>query len=343
MQREFKSTATMGDGIHTGGQIAKRLDKSSVDAPDVECNSLCRAKTKFNLRSSDMPNVLVTGTSKGIGYATALELARTGHTVYATMRDPGRAPELGEAVAKEKLPVKILVMDVDSDESVAKAFGEIRAQGGQIDAIVNNAGIERTGAIEELPLEDFRAVMETNYFGALRCIQAVLPEMRKRKSGCIINVTSVAGRIASSPLAPYTASKWALEALSEALAQEVKQFNIRVAIVEPGIIDTAMARRIEAPVNGTRYRHTRRFAGLFQASFAAPVDRGPAHVGKKILEIIESGTWQLRHPVGPDAAPFLDWRKGMTDEQWADWGSLDDEAWYARVQRDFGLDARPKN
>ena len=290
-----------------------------------------------------MPNVLVTGTSQGIGYATTLELARAGHTVYATMRNPGRAPELGEAVAKEKLPVKILVMDVDSDASVSKAFGEIRAQGGRIDVVVNNAGIERAGAIEEVPLEDFRAVMETNYFGVLRCIKAVLPEMRERQSGCIINVSSVAGRIAGSPLSPYHASKWALEALSEALAQEVKQFNIRVALVEPGIIDTAMAQHIGEPVNGTRYRHSRRFAGLFQASLAAPIDRGPAHVAKKILEVIESGTWQLRHPVGPDAVPFIDWRKGMTDEQWAEWGALDDEAWYERVQKDFGLDARPKN
>lgn len=290
-----------------------------------------------------MSNVLVTGTSKGIGLATALELGRAGHTVYATMRNPGRAPQLGEAVAKEKLPVKILVMDVDSDSSVPEAVSTIRAEGGRIDALVNNAGIERSGAIEELPLEAFRAVMETNYFGALRCIQAVLPEMREHRSGCVVNVSSVAGRIAGSPLAPYHASKWALEALSEALAQEVKPFNIRVAVVEPGIIDTAMARRIETPVNGTRYRHTRRFPGLFQASFAAEADRSPVQVARKIREIIENGTWQLRHPVGPDAAPFLDWRRGMTDEQWVEWGALDDEAWYKRVQQDFGLDARLKN
>jgi NAD(P)-dependent dehydrogenase (short-subunit alcohol dehydrogenase family) len=288
-----------------------------------------------------MAQVLISGTSTGIGFATALELARAGHTVYATMRNPGRAPQLGEAVAKEKLPVKILVMDVDSDSSVRDAMADVRSQGGTIDVLVNNAGIERNGAIEELPLEAFRAAMETNYFGALRCIKAVLPEMRVRGSGCIINVTSVAGRIASSPLAPYAASKWALEALSEALSQEVKQFNIRVAVVEPGIIDTPMARRIEAPVDGTRYRHTRRFPGLFQASLAS--SRPPDQVAKKIREIIENGTWQLRHPVGPDAAPFLDWRKGMTDEQWAEWGALDDHAWYERVQQDFGLDARPKN
>ena len=289
-----------------------------------------------------MANVLVTGTSKGIGYATALALGRAGHTVYATMRNPTRAPQLGEAVAREKLPVKIMVMDVDSDASVAQAFAAIRAEGGRIDALVNNAGIGEVGAIEEAPMEMFRATMETNYFGALRCIKAVLPEMRERKGGCIINVTSVAGRIAASPEGAYTASKFALEALSEALAQEVKPFNIRVAIIEPGIIDTPMARSVDTPAAETKYRHAKRFAGLFQASFAAPIDRSPDQVAKAIIGIIESGTWQLRHPVGPDAVPFLNWRNAMTDEQWVDWAALDDDAWYKRVQDDFGLDARPK-
>jgi NAD(P)-dependent dehydrogenase (short-subunit alcohol dehydrogenase family) len=111
--------------------------------------------------------------------------------------------------------------------------------------------------------------------------------MRERGSGRIVNISSVAGRIASSPTAPYTASKWALEALSEALAQEVKPFNIRVAVVEPGIIDTAKARRIEVPIDGTRYHQTRQCAGLFQAYFAANVSGKPELVARKIREIIE--------------------------------------------------------
>jgi NAD(P)-dependent dehydrogenase (short-subunit alcohol dehydrogenase family) len=290
-----------------------------------------------------MAHLLVTGTSKGIGYATALELGRAGHTVYATMRNPGRAPQLGETVAKEKLPVKILVMDVDSDTSVAETIAGIYAQGGRIDALVNNAGIAEMGAIEEAPMEIFRATMETNFFGALRCIKAVLPKMRERESGCIINVTSISGRFAVSPHGAYAASKFALEALSEVLAQEVKQFNIRVAIVEPGVIDTAMPRGMGAQAGGRVYPQVRRFAGLYRACFEAPVDRAPEQVAKKLREIIEGGTWQLRHPVGPDAVPILEWRKGMTDEQWVQWGALDDEAWYERVQQDFGLDARPNS
>jgi NAD(P)-dependent dehydrogenase (short-subunit alcohol dehydrogenase family) len=287
-----------------------------------------------------MASVLITGTSSGIGLATALAFARAGHKVFATMRNPGRAPELAQMAAAEKLPISISAMDVDSDASVKEAVGKIVKEGGPFDVLVNNAGIERTGSVEELPLAEFRAVMETNYFGAIRCIQAVVPAMRERRSGCVINVTSVAGRIACSPLGPYTASKFALEALSETLAQELKPFNVRVAVVQPGIIETAMSRRIETVQGRSAYPQQRRFAGMFAASLKNPAP--PSVVAAKVLEIADSGTWQLRHPVGPDAAPFLAWRNAMSDEQWVDWGAMDDDDWYRRVEADFGLDARPK-
>jgi NAD(P)-dependent dehydrogenase (short-subunit alcohol dehydrogenase family) len=234
----------------------------------------------------------------------------------------------------------VLALDVDSDQSVESAITQVRSKAGPIDVLINNAGIERSGSIEELPFEAFRSAMETNYFGALRCIRACITEMRERRSGCIINVSSVAGRIASSPLAPYAASKFALEALSEGLAQEMKPFNVRVAIVEPGIIDTPMSRRISDPAEQTRYANVRRFHRLFEASLAAPTP--PTLVAEKIREIIESGTWQLRHPVGPTAVPFLEWRASMNDEEWVNWAALDDDAWSERVQRDFGLDVKPK-
>jgi NAD(P)-dependent dehydrogenase (short-subunit alcohol dehydrogenase family) len=288
-----------------------------------------------------MSTVLVTGCSSGIGLETALALARAGHSVYATMRNPGRDQILREMIDREKLPVSILALDVDSDQSVAAAFSAARSKAGFIDGLVNNAGIESQGAIEELPFEAFRATMETNYFGSLRCIRACLPDMRKRRKGCIVNITSVAGRIASSPLSCYAASKFALEALSESLAQEVKPFNVRVAIVQPGIIDTPMAHRIAKPVINSEYSHVRRLAGIFEAALARPTE--PSIVANKILEIIESNSWQLRYSVGPSAQPYLDWRASMTDEEWVNWGALDDDAWYDRVSRDFGLDARPKS
>ncbi|MGZ4814718.1 MAG: SDR family oxidoreductase [Terriglobales bacterium] len=287
-----------------------------------------------------MAIVVITGTSKGIGFETALVSARAGHTVLATMRNPSRSPELGEIAAREKLPIKISQMDVDSDESVTQAFKAIHREEGPIDVLVNNAGVERAGSIEELPLSEFRAVMETNYFGAIRCIQAVVPHMRQRRSGCIINISSVAGRISNPPLTPYMATKWALEALSEGLAGEMKMFNVRVAVVEPGITDTEMARRLTVGPDSSPYPQYNRFASIFEASLKNPVP--PSVVAQTTLDVVESGTWQLRHPVGAAAEGFLQWRKSFTDEQWAALYAADDETWYARIERDFGMDTRPK-
>src|SRR6476469_9968240 len=125
-----------------------------------------------------MANVAITGTSSGIGLATALELGRAGHTVFATMRNAIRAPQLGEIAKRERLPIQIRELDVDSDESVRDCFANIPQP---IDALVNNAGVERHGSIEELPMEDFISTMNTNYCGAVRCIKAVLPGMREAR------------------------------------------------------------------------------------------------------------------------------------------------------------------
>jgi len=230
-------------------------------------------------------------------------------------------------------------MDVDSDASVQSGIEAIYKDAGHIDVLVNNAGVERNGSIEELPMAEFRAVMETNYFGALRCIKEVVADMRQRRAGCIINVTSVAGRVSTSPLGPYSASKFALEALSEALAQEMKMFGVRVAIVEPGIIDTSMARGLGGPMRDSLYPHQRRFARFFAASLRSP--RPSNIVGEKILEIIESGTWQLRHPVGPGAAPLLASRAATTDEDYVALHGSEDDAWYAAMEKNTGLSIRP--
>ncbi|KIC94869.1 SDR family oxidoreductase [Flavihumibacter solisilvae] len=287
-----------------------------------------------------MANVLITGASRGIGMAAALTLARAGHKVQATMRNPSGSPELSKIASQESLPIIISEMDVDSDVSVDVRISTILRENQHIDVLINNAGIEERGTMEELEMDRFRAVMETNYFGPVRCIKAVLPHMRERRNGLIINIASVAGKISCSPLGPYSASKFALEAISESLAQEVKPFNIRVAIVEPGIIDTAMSRGIADHFRETAYPTSERFSNLFRAALENP--SSTSYVSEKILEIIQSKDWKLRHPAGPDAEPFLQWRLSMSDEEWVDWAAADDETWYKKVEQDFGLKANPK-
>lgn len=276
-----------------------------------------------------MKSVLITGTSKGIGYETALVFARGGFRVHATMRNPAQAPALAVAAAKENLPITVSAMDVDDDTSVSTGIATIESQHGPVDVLVNNAGVERAGSIEEQSMDDFRATMETNYFGALRCIKAVVPQMRRRRSGAIINVSSVAGSFSQPPMTAYCASKWALEAMSESLACEMKFFGVRVALVKPGIIDTAMAQRISR-TGGSDYPHASRISAFFSKTLQhAPVP--PSVVADKILEIVTSGTWQLRHPVGPDAVPLMEFRNQMTDEQWVDLHSSDDEEFQSRM------------
>lgn len=203
----------------------------------------------------------------------------------------------------------------------------------------NNAGIARGGSTEELPLADFRAIMETNYFGVLRCTKAVVGKMRQRGSGLIVNLTSISGKMSTSPLGAYSASKHALEAVREALAQEMKPFGVRVAVVEPGIIDTDMAREVDSDRPKSLYCQPNRFPHYFAASLQMP--RPASLVGEKILEIVESGTWKLRHPVGPDAEQTLAWRAGMTDEEYIAINSIDDDTWYAAMEERFGRSIRP--
>jgi short-subunit dehydrogenase involved in D-alanine esterification of teichoic acids len=181
--------------------------------------------------------------------ATALVLARAGHSVIATMRNPADGVELTRVSSSEGLPLRVEHMDVNSHASVQACLAEIQSRG-PVDVLVNNAGVEHMGAVEECPLDVFRAWMETNYFGALRCIKAVSRQMRERGQGTIINVTSVAGRISVAPMAPYAASKFALEAVSEALAQEMKPFVSVLRLSSPALL-----------ILGWRER-SRRFGGL---------------------------------------------------------------------------------
>jgi NAD(P)-dependent dehydrogenase (short-subunit alcohol dehydrogenase family) len=160
--------------------------------------------------------------------------------------------------------------------------------------------------------------------------------MRKRRSGCIVTVTSVAGRVSSASHSPYTASKWALEALCESLAGEIKAFGVRVAIVEPGVIATPIFDKHKPPEKPSLYPHQRRMHALFTSSLKNPVS--PYLVGETIRGIVDSDSWQLRYPVGPDAAPLLAMRSKITDEEWIAGAAVSDQEWKDRMKQSMGLD-----
>ena len=288
-----------------------------------------------------MPVALVTGTSTGIGFATALHLARHGHRVVATMRDLAKATPLRDAARVEGLPLVVGDLDVTRPDSVERAVAATLEREGPIDVLVNNAGIGGATPLELTPEAEHRAMFETNYWGAIRMIRAVLPSMRERRTGCIVNVTSIAGRVATPNQIAYSASKHALDAASEALAHEVAAFGIRVAIIEPGVIQTAI---FENSAGATRYDKTspyrqimRRNGKFFAAGFRNP--GRPEAVAAVILDAVTTDRPRLRYPVGVDAAGLAAGRARISDEEWvAMGGELSDEEYNVRFKRYFGID-----
>ena len=180
-------------------------------------------------------NLLITGASSGIGAATAILLNQHGYRVWGTIRDVARIQELPENL---RSAVRFIGMDVTDDESVGQAIKQVIEESGHIDILINNAGYGSFGPLEETPIELIRTQMETNYIGAIRVTQALLPSMRERNSGTIVNVTSLAAHFVIPFQIQYSASKFALRALTEGLRQELRPFNIRVFAVEPGDIKT---------------------------------------------------------------------------------------------------------
>ena len=190
-----------------------------------------------------MAVILITGCSSGFGLATALAFARRGDRVWASMRDPGRAGELSARTAAEGLPVELVQLDVTYLHSVRAAVNKVRERDGRIDVLVNNAGMAHLGAVEMLPDPQVRAMFDTNLFGAVAMIRAVLPGMRAQRGGVIVNISSVAGRLPGTPGNwAYSASKHALSSLSDSLAEEVRPFGVRVVCLEPGFFRTGVIR-----------------------------------------------------------------------------------------------------
>lgn len=277
-----------------------------------------------------MSNIVITGCSSGIGFATAVLLAENKHTVFATMRNPSRDIELHNIVEKKGLPIIILPLDVTQDSSVHKAIAQILDNAGKIDVLINNAGIDKIGAVEELPLEEFINEMETNFIGTVRCTKAVLPYMRLRKSGFIINISSVGAKLFDYFNAPYSASKAAVEAFSECLAKEVLPFGIHVAVVEPSVMDTPMQQKSRPATGKTHYPNLERSVAFFEAATDHHV---PPQVAAEVVNSIVNGTSKkFRNPGGPDAVPVLDMRASISDEDWIASAEMDEASWIKMME-----------
>lgn len=286
-----------------------------------------------------MTVALVTGANSGIGRQTAVDLAGKGWTVFGSMRSLDKGEKLAAKAADAGVAVTPVVCDVTDTASVDAVVAEVTAAAGQIDVMVNNAGVGGNGSVEEASIEDYATVMDVNLHGVLRCCKAVLPQMRARGNGTIVNVSSVIGRFAGPAQAPYVASKWAVEGVSEALAHEVAQFGIRVAIIEPGIVRTAiMAKNTDVPDPTGPYASTyAKMFGFYGKGLMTPGH--PHEVADVIHEAVVTDDPKLRWTCGW-GGPELS-ANDVAAEDWVALGRLTEVGEYQAAFTDlYGLDIR---
>ncbi len=287
-----------------------------------------------------MTITLITGTSSGIGMATALQLAASGHKVYASMKTLDQQKDLLDAAATKNLSLELLALDVDHEESVQAAVSELLDREGRLDVCINNAGIGSMGAIERSDNEMVQQMFETNFFGALRVTRAVLPAMRQQRSGTVVNIASAAAQVAVPCMGIYAATKSALEAASESLASEVYSYGIRIVVIEPGFVVTPILQRglesfkleADSPYH-TAERHT-------YALFAQAQQTGsdPRVVAAAIEAAINDPERRFRYRVTPDAEVFINGRSRMTDEDWIAMGRhSSDEAYFTEFATRFPI------
>lgn len=292
------------------------------------------------------PSVVVTGANSGIGRATAIAFAQSGYDVFGTVRALAKADKLLTKARDTGVAdrIHLIEMDVADSQSVESGFRQIFASTDHVDVLVNNAGVGGNSVTEECPIETYNEVFNINHNGSVRCIKAVLPGMRSRRSGAIVNVSSVVGKITAIAQSPYYVSKWAVEGMSEGLAQELAPFGIRVAIVEPGVTRSSIfGKNIDAPNQSGAYdAHYRRLFAFYAAGIekATPAEDAAA----TILEAVTTTSPRLRWHCSWGADELIAGRESMTDEEWVGLGAhLDDEAYYDDFQSRFGLDIRPSS
>ena len=259
---------------------------------------------------------LVTGSSSGIGYETALLLARNGFDTFATMRNMNKSKEITEVSNRENLPLRVVQLDVNDDKSVTDAINNILKEKESIEVVVNNAGYGLMGSVEDSSLDEIKSQFETNFFGAIRVMQRVIPIMRKQRSGTIVNVSSIAGRIGFPMGSAYVSSKFALEGLSESISYELKQFGIKIILIEPGVIKTNFALVTPKKAVNTNSSYSQLMNKLEENLFSTIANgTSPKEVASVILRSITEASPEHRYLVGNDAVELINARKNKTDDE----------------------------
>lgn len=260
---------------------------------------------------------LITGCSSGIGEATAARLAKGDWTVYATARRPETLKALATAGCRT------LALDVTDEDSMKTAVDKVTSEAGGVDALVNNAGYSQSGATESLDLADIRRQFETNVFGLLRMCQLVLPHMREQRSGRIVNISSMGGRLVFPGGGAYHATKYAVEAFSDALRFEVSGFGLKVVLIEPGLITTNFENAAVASMDGTDDGPYGAFnaqvAKATREVYSGPMKRlggGPDVVAKVIEKSLNAKRPKIRYTVTPSASLSIASRKLLGARGW---------------------------
>ena len=259
---------------------------------------------------------IVTGSSSGIGYATSLMLARKGFYTYASARNIDKSANLQLIADAERLPLKLIKLDVTDYSSVNDAVEKIVSEKGRINVLVNNAGYALFGAFEDLSIDEMKAQFETNFFGVVRVTQHVLPIMRTKYNGdgVIVNVSSVNGHVAFPVISPYVATKFALEGLSESIAYELEPFGIKVILIEPGAIGSSFMKGSVLPKRALDPESPySEFVQKVRVKISSDHENAtqPEEVAKTIVQAISSEKPEFRYVVGSDAVNLLEARKNM--------------------------------
>jgi NAD(P)-dependent dehydrogenase (short-subunit alcohol dehydrogenase family) len=279
----------------------------------------------------DQKVAVVTGSSSGIGFETSLTLARNSFYTYATLRklEEEKYKPLTDAAKNENLQLQVIELNVDNDKSVINAIDTIVDERRRIDVLVNNAGYALGGALEDTSINEVKAQFETNFFGAVRVMQAVIPVMRKQRTGKVVNITSMGGRISIPLSAFYHGSKFALEGLSESIQYELEPFGIKIILIEPGAVGSNFWKNIKiaklsSNTNSSYTQLGNRMSKAFKEMEQNAIH--PSEVAKTILDAVTSDNPQLRYVVGNDAARMMEARKNISDTKF---GNL--------IKKQFGI------